>query len=137
MRREQRTLAPEHAMPVETLELIGQLQANISRVVLGKDEAVRRCVIALLAGEHVLLEDVPGVGKTLLGKAMARSVSATFHRIQFTPDLLPTDITGGSHLQRQDAGVLVHAAGRCSPTSSWPTRSTARRPARKARCWRR
>jgi MoxR-like ATPase len=83
-------------MPAETLELIGQLQANISKVVLGKGEAVRRCVVALLAGEHVLLEDVPGVGKTLLGKAMARSVSATFHRVQFTPDLLPTDITGGA-----------------------------------------
>lgn len=83
-------------MPVETLELIGQLRENISRVVLGKEEAVRRCVVALLAGEHVLLEDVPGVGKTLLGKAMARSVSGTFHRVQFTPDLLPTDITGGA-----------------------------------------
>ena len=124
-------------MPAETLELIGQLQANISQVVLGKDEAVRRCVIALLAGEHVLLEDVPGVGKTLLGKAMARSVSATFHRVQFTPDLLPTDITGGGHLQRADRRSSRSRRGPCSPTSSWPTRSTARRRARKAPCWRR
>lgn len=83
-------------MPNEPLDLIAQLQAHISKVVLGKAEAVRRCVIALLAGEHVLLEDVPGVGKTLLGKALARSVSGSFHRVQFTPDLLPTDITGGS-----------------------------------------
>ncbi len=52
--------------------------------------------MALLAGEHVLLEDVPGVGKTLTGKAMAQSVSGEFRRIQFTPDLLPTDITGSS-----------------------------------------
>jgi MoxR-like ATPase len=83
-------------MAAELEELIGQLQSNISRVVLGKPEAVRRCVVALLAGEHVLLEDVPGVGKTLLGKALAKSVSGSFHRIQFTPDLLPADITGGS-----------------------------------------
>ncbi|MBN2022152.1 MAG: MoxR family ATPase [Pirellulales bacterium] len=68
----------------------------MGRVVLGKEEAVRLCVVALLAGEHVLLEDVPGVGKTLLGKALARSVSGSFHRVQFTPDLLPTDITGGN-----------------------------------------
>jgi MoxR-like ATPase len=84
------------AMSSDCLSLIGNLEENISRVVLGKRDVVRRCVIALLAGEHVLLEDVPGVGKTLLGKAMARSVSGTFHRIQFTPDLLPADITGGS-----------------------------------------
>ena len=76
--------------------LIAQLQNNIAQVVLGKDEVIRLIVAALLAGEHVLLEDVPGVGKTLTGKAMARSVSGEFRRIQFTPDLLPTDITGSS-----------------------------------------
>ncbi len=75
---------------------IARLQANMGQVVLGKEEAIRFCVIALLAGEHILLEDVPGVGKTLLGKALARSVSGNFHRIQFTPDLLPSDITGGN-----------------------------------------
>jgi MoxR-like ATPase len=76
--------------------LIRQLEANIARAVFGKDDVVRLCVVALLAGEHVLLEDVPGVGKTLVGKALARSVSGTFRRIQFTPDLLPADITGSS-----------------------------------------
>jgi MoxR-like ATPase len=77
-------------------DLIARLQQNISSVVLGKPDAVRLAVVALLAGEHVLLEDVPGVGKTLVGKAIARSLDGQFHRIQFTPDLLPADITGNS-----------------------------------------
>jgi MoxR-like ATPase len=83
-------------MADEPQDLIARLQQNISRVVLGKPNAVRLAVVALLAGEHVLLEDVPGVGKTLVGKAIARSLSGRFHRIQFTPDLLPADITGSS-----------------------------------------
>ena len=83
-------------MTVPTSLWIRQLEENIARVVLGKLDVVRMCVVALLAGEHVLLEDVPGVGKTLVGKALARSISGRFCRIQFTPDLLPTDITGGS-----------------------------------------
>jgi MoxR-like ATPase len=83
-------------MDIETGKLIEMLCANISRVVLGKEDVVRLAVVALLAGEHVLLEDVPGVGKTLMGKALARSVAGEFRRIQFTPDLLPGDITGSS-----------------------------------------
>jgi MoxR-like ATPase len=85
----------------EEAQWIEQLEANISSVVLGKCDVVRRCIVALLAGEHVLLEDVPGVGKTLVGKAMARSVSGEFRRIQFTPDLLPADITGSSIFDSQ------------------------------------
>lgn len=77
-------------------ELIERLERNIGGVVLGKQDVIRKCIVALLAGEHVLLEDVPGVGKTLIGKALAKSVSGVFRRIQFTPDLLPADITGSS-----------------------------------------
>ena len=88
-------------MPDEPTELIGRLQQNISSVVLGKADTVRLVVVALLAGEHVLLEDVPGVGKTLVGKAIARSLAGVFHRIQFTPDLLPADITGNSLYNNQ------------------------------------
>jgi len=84
-----------------TNELVERLQANIRRVVLGKDDVVRLSVVALLAGEHILLEDVPGVGKTLVGRAMARSLSGEFHRVQFTPDLLPADITGSSLFNSQ------------------------------------
>ncbi|MDY0168377.1 MAG: AAA family ATPase [Thermoguttaceae bacterium] len=80
----------------DTAQAIERLEANVRSVVLGKEDAIRLVVVALLAGEHVLLEDVPGVGKTLLGKALARSLGGQFRRIQFTPDLLPSDITGSS-----------------------------------------
>ncbi|MDD4267782.1 MAG: MoxR family ATPase [Pirellulales bacterium] len=84
-------------MAIDQGSLIHQLEENLERVVLGKPDVVRLCIVALLAGEHLLLEDVPGVGKTLIAKALARSVSGTFRRIQFTPDLLPADITGSSY----------------------------------------
>lgn len=91
-----------------TKELIEKIEANVGRVVLGKPEVVRLCVVALLAGEHVLLEDVPGVGKTLIGKALAKSVSSDFQRIQFTPDLLPADITGSSVLDGERREFRFH-----------------------------
>jgi MoxR-like ATPase len=81
--------------------LIAQLEDNVCSVVLGKRDVVRRCLVTLLAGEHLLLEDVPGVGKTLMAKALARSVSGEFRRIQFTPDLLPSDIVGGAIFNSQ------------------------------------
>jgi MoxR-like ATPase len=77
-------------------QLATALEENITSVVLGKRDVVRLCVVALLAGEHILIEDVPGVGKTLIGKALAKSVDGRFCRVQFTPDLLPSDIIGSS-----------------------------------------
>jgi MoxR-like ATPase len=68
--------------------------ANVEQVIQGKSEVVRLALTCLFAGGHLLIEDVPGVGKTSLAKALAQSVDATWHRIQFTPDLLPSDITG-------------------------------------------
>lgn len=76
--------------------ILKRLETNIESVVLGKKEAVQETLIALLAGEHILLEDVPGVGKTLIAKALAKSIEGKFTRVQFTPDLLPSDITGSS-----------------------------------------
>ena len=96
-------------MTTEIETLIGRLEANISQVVLGKSEAVRMCLVALLAGEHVLLEDVPGVGKTLVGKAIAKSIHGHFSRIQFTPDLLPSDIIGGSVFNSSSSEFVFHA----------------------------
>jgi MoxR-like ATPase len=88
-------------VPEQPTDLIQRLRDNMNAVILGKDEVVRLCVVALLAGEHLLLEDVPGVGKTLVGKALARSISGEFRRVQFTPDLLPADITGSSVYNNQ------------------------------------
>lgn len=72
------------------------IASSIGSVILGKEEVIRACVVALLAGGHVIVEDFPGVGKTLLAKSLARSVDCRFARIQFTPDLLPSDVTGVS-----------------------------------------
>ncbi len=76
--------------------LLDRLQRNLDGVLLGKTDVVRLALTALLAEGHLLIEDVPGVGKTLLAKALARSLGCTFHRIQFTPDLLPSDLIGTS-----------------------------------------
>jgi MoxR-like ATPase len=92
----------------ESNELVKRLETNIAQVVLGKPDVVRLCLVALLAGEHVLLEDVPGVGKTLVGKALARSVSGDFCRLQFTPDLLPSDILGSSVYDTKQAEFVFH-----------------------------
>jgi len=73
-----------------------KIRANIERVIEGKTDVVRLALVALLAEGHLLIEDVPGVGKTMLAKALARSIDCSVRRIQFTPDLLPSDITGVS-----------------------------------------
>jgi MoxR-like ATPase len=79
-----------------------ELKAQLGRVILGKDEALDHVVVALLSANHLLLEDVPGVGKTTLAKALARSFAGDFRRVQFTPDLLPTDILGSAVYNPRD-----------------------------------
>ncbi|MDQ3991006.1 MAG: AAA family ATPase, partial [Actinomycetota bacterium] len=72
----------------------GRILGNVERIIQGKHHEARLALVAMVAEGHLLIEDVPGVGKTMLAKAMARSIDCSFRRIQFTPDLLPTDITG-------------------------------------------
>ena len=78
-----------------------QVKANIEKVIVGKEESIELAMVALLCEGHILIEDVPGIGKTTLAKAIARSLSCTFRRIQFTPDLLPSDITGISFFNQK------------------------------------
>jgi MoxR-like ATPase len=87
---------PRGTASAEAGRPIAALEANVGRVIRGKPEVIRQAVICLLARGHVLIEDVPGVGKTTLAQALARSLGLAFQRIQFTADLLPSDIIGVS-----------------------------------------
>src|SRR4030088_1052449 len=84
--------------------------ANVSRAIVNKEDEIRLCLVTLLCEGHLLIEDVPGVGKTMLAKALARSLGCTFLRIQFTPELLPSDVTG-VRFYNQKRGEFEFRAG--------------------------
>ena len=88
--------------------LCKKITDNISRVIVGKDQAIELLMVGLLAEGHVLLEDVPGVAKTLLAKSLAKSIGGTFNRVQFTPDLLPADITGFNVYDQKTGNFSFH-----------------------------
>lgn len=90
--------------------LADAIRENVGKVIVGKDSVIDLVIAALFAGGHVLLEDVPGTGKTKLAKSLARSVDSTFRRVQFTPDLLPSDLTG-IHFFNQQEGRFTFRAG--------------------------
>lgn len=107
------TLSQDKQAPspsVDASAVIDRLEAQVASIVRGKPEAIRLAVVALLSGGHVLIEDVPGVGKTTLAQALARSLGLAFQRIQFTSDLLPSDVLGVS-IYRQEVEKFEYVPG--------------------------
>ena len=82
-------------------EAAERIRENVARVIVGKDTVVEHAIVALMSEGHILLDDVPGLGKTVLAKSLARSLDLRFRRIQFTPDLTPADVTGSNVYNQQ------------------------------------
>ena len=99
---------PQPSTTAPTAVILDRLQAALNAVIRGKAAATEQILIGLLSGGHVLVEDAPGVGKTTLAKALARALGMDFTRVQFTPDLLPSDILGGSVLDPRDGTFTFH-----------------------------
>ena len=116
-------------------DLACRLRANIQTVMVGKDEVIDQALPAVLCGGHVLMEDVPGIGRTTLARALAASLDCSFQRIRFTPDLLPSDVTGINWFNQQTQ-VFGIRPGPLMGRSCWRTRSIAPRLDLSRRCWR-
>ena len=107
-------------------ESISKITDELHKDVVGQDDIIENVIVAIIAGGNVLLEGVPGVGKTRLVRSLGRVLRLPFSRIQFTPDLMPSDVTGTNIIEKDANGNMN--------TSCLPTKSTARRPRRSRRC---
>ncbi len=90
------------------VEIFERILTNVQKVIVGKEDVVKKVILCWISGGHVLLEDVPGTGKTVLAKALAKSTNCDFHRVQFTPDLLPSDILGASVFNQKEKSFEFH-----------------------------
>ena len=121
-------------------KLAAAILAQVRRAVVGKDEVLARVLLAILAGGHILLEDIPGVGKTTMALAFSKALGLDYNRVQFTPDVMPSDITGFT-LYNKETGRMEYQPGAvlCNlflATCSWPTSSTGPPAAPSPPCWR-
>ena len=114
------------------------IRTELGKIIVGQQAVVDSVLICLLAGGHALLEGVPGLGKTELVKTLGEVLDLQYGRIQFTPDLMPADITGTTVIaeDQHDNRFFRFEPGLSSTTWCWRTRSTALRPKRSPRCWR-
>ncbi len=122
----------------EFRKVYAKIQAEIGKVIVGHTDIVHGVLTCLFVGGHTLLEGVPGLGKTLLVRTLSQVLDLDFNRIQFTPDLMPSDIMGTNIIMRKPgraARILVSSRARSSPRSCWPTKSTGPRPKRSRLCW--
>lgn len=119
----------------QVLEMCHRVIREIKKVIIGKDDIIIKVLLSVLAGGHVLIEDIPGVGKTTLALALSKALSLEYKRVQFTPDVLPSDLTGFMALNKKRANLSTRAALH-SQTFSSPTRSTVLPRKRSRHCWR-
>ena len=124
--------------PARTAQRCEVVLDEIERTVVGRRRSLELVLMGILASGHVLLEDLPGLGKTLIARSFATALGLDFARIQFTPDLLPSDVVGAPLYDQRTAQMVFRPGpARCSPSCCWPTRSTGRRPKPRPRCWKR